>query len=77
MSRPPVSFDRLPSSPVRGQLDPYDRKTEKGWRYIQLTDTHDELKVCPFIVKHLMFLIDLLGAAASWYSSDVRTTVKV
>ncbi|KAF9475990.1 hypothetical protein BDN70DRAFT_883015 [Pholiota conissans] len=32
-------------SPVRGQLEPYDPRTPKGCRYIQTTDTPDELKV--------------------------------
>lgn len=42
---PPQSLDYLRSSPVRGQLEPHDPKTTKGWRYIQTTDTLDELKV--------------------------------
>lgn len=42
----PVSLDYLRSSPVRGQLEPYDPRTAKGWRYIQTTDTLDQLKVC-------------------------------
>lgn len=41
---PPQSLDYLRSSPVRGQLEPHDPKTTKGWRYIQTTDTLDELK---------------------------------
>ena len=32
-------------SPVRGQLEPWDPRTPKGARYIQCTDTCDELKV--------------------------------
>ncbi|KAF9568429.1 hypothetical protein CPC08DRAFT_746260 [Agrocybe pediades] len=32
-------------SPVRGQLEPYDARTPAGTRYIQTTDTPDELKV--------------------------------
>ncbi|KAI0068236.1 hypothetical protein BV25DRAFT_1941669 [Artomyces pyxidatus] len=33
------------SSPVRGQLEPYDSDTRTGWRYLQCTDTPNELKV--------------------------------
>lgn len=32
-------------SPVRGQLEPYDTTTARNWRYIQTTDTPNELKV--------------------------------
>ena len=32
-------------SPIRGQLEPYDPRTPTGCRYIQITDTPDELKV--------------------------------
>ncbi|KAK0233129.1 hypothetical protein IW262DRAFT_1290253 [Armillaria fumosa] len=32
-------------SPVRGQLEPYDPTTARNWRYIQTTDTPNELKV--------------------------------
>lgn len=32
-------------SPIRGQLEPYDPRTPTGYRYIQITDTPDELKV--------------------------------
>ncbi|KAF8960998.1 hypothetical protein BDZ97DRAFT_1905679 [Flammula alnicola] len=41
----PQSLDILRSSPVRGQLEPYDPRTPHGCRYIQTTDTPDELKV--------------------------------
>ncbi|KAF8807363.1 hypothetical protein BYT27DRAFT_7255981 [Phlegmacium glaucopus] len=44
-SIPPQSLNFLSSSPVRGQLEPYDPRTPKGCRYIQVTDTPDELKV--------------------------------
>ncbi|TFY72861.1 hypothetical protein EVG20_g142 [Dentipellis fragilis] len=33
------------SSPVRGQLEPYDGDARTGWRYLQCTDTPNELKV--------------------------------
>ncbi|KAI0052851.1 hypothetical protein FA95DRAFT_1674875 [Auriscalpium vulgare] len=33
------------ASPVRGQLEPYDSSTRAGWRYLQCTDTPNELKV--------------------------------
>ena len=41
----PPSLNFFSSSPVRGQLEPYDLRTSKGSRYIQITDTPDELKV--------------------------------
>ncbi|KAH9486972.1 hypothetical protein JR316_0001038 [Psilocybe cubensis] len=41
----PQSLDVLRTSPVRGQLEPYDPRTPKGCRYIQTTDTPDELKM--------------------------------
>jgi len=31
-------------SPVRGQLEPPDANTQPGWRYLQCTDTPNELK---------------------------------
>lgn len=31
-------------SPVRGQLEPPDASTRPGWRYLQCTDTPNELK---------------------------------
>ncbi|KAI9509072.1 hypothetical protein F5148DRAFT_1190152 [Russula earlei] len=33
------------TSPVRGQLEPYEPKSRVGWRYLQCTDTPNELKV--------------------------------
>lgn len=33
------------TSPVRGQLEPYEAKSKAGWRYLQCTDTPNELKV--------------------------------
>jgi hypothetical protein len=42
-SSPPL--DPFCSSPVRGQLEAYDPRTPKGWRYIQTTDTPNQLKV--------------------------------
>ncbi|KAG6911994.1 hypothetical protein DXG01_000242 [Tephrocybe rancida] len=44
MQRPPP-LDYLRRSPVRGQLEPHDSRTAKGWRYIQTTDTLNQLKV--------------------------------
>ncbi|KAG2154798.1 hypothetical protein DEU56DRAFT_907178 [Suillus clintonianus] len=41
---PPLDY--LHPSPVRGQLEPSDEVTKKtGWRFIQCTDTPNELKV--------------------------------
>ncbi|KAF8078662.1 hypothetical protein FPV67DRAFT_1557917 [Lyophyllum atratum] len=49
MQRPSTSkappLDYLRTSPVRGQLEPHDPRTAKGWRYIQTTDTLNQLKV--------------------------------
>ncbi|KAF7985345.1 hypothetical protein HWV62_6557 [Athelia sp. TMB] len=42
-SRPPLDY--LHPSPVRGQLENYKEKTRVGWRFLQCTDTPDELKV--------------------------------
>lgn len=39
------ALDYLRPSPVRGQLEPPDPSTLQGWRYIQTTDTPNELKV--------------------------------
>ncbi|KAJ3799892.1 hypothetical protein GGU11DRAFT_460004 [Lentinula aff. detonsa] len=44
-NRPNSSLEYLRPSPVRGQLEPQDSQTAKGWRYLQTTDTLDELKV--------------------------------
>ncbi|CAA7265838.1 unnamed protein product [Cyclocybe aegerita] len=44
MSPPPI-LDVHRASPVRGQLEPYDPRTPPGCRYVQTTDTPDELKV--------------------------------
>ncbi|KAG6857528.1 hypothetical protein H0H87_000127 [Tephrocybe sp. NHM501043] len=44
MQRSPP-LDHLRRSPVRGQLEPYDSRSEKGWRYIQTTDILNQLKV--------------------------------
>ncbi|KAG7099106.1 hypothetical protein E1B28_000979 [Marasmius oreades] len=44
-SKQPPSLDHLRTSPVRGQLEPQDPKAAKGWRYLQTTDTVDEIKV--------------------------------
>ncbi|ESK97919.1 hypothetical protein Moror_17201 [Moniliophthora roreri MCA 2997] len=44
-SKPTPSLDYLRPSPVRGQLEPQDSNTAKGWRYLQTTDTVDEFKV--------------------------------
>ena len=34
------------TSPVRGQLESYEPQSRAGWRYLQCTDTPNELKVC-------------------------------
>lgn len=42
-SHTPLAYFQV--SPVRGQLEPYDGETRTGWRYLQCTDTPNELKV--------------------------------
>jgi hypothetical protein len=37
-------------SPVRGQLEPPDATTRPGWRYLQCTDTPNELKGKKFVI---------------------------
>ncbi|KAG6849511.1 hypothetical protein H0H93_007865 [Arthromyces matolae] len=44
MQRPP-HLDALQRSPVRGQLEPHDSRTATGWRYIQTTETPNQLKI--------------------------------
>ncbi|KAL4069647.1 hypothetical protein V8B97DRAFT_1968477 [Scleroderma yunnanense] len=44
ISLPPLDY--LQASPVRGQLESHDEaSTKSGWRYLQCTDTPNELKV--------------------------------
>ncbi|KAF9229241.1 hypothetical protein BS17DRAFT_762905 [Gyrodon lividus] len=41
-----LPLDYLQASPIRGQLEPQDEVTRKsGWRFLQCTDTPNELKV--------------------------------
>ncbi|KIM66230.1 hypothetical protein SCLCIDRAFT_1211458 [Scleroderma citrinum Foug A] len=41
-----LPLDYLQASPVRGQLEPHDEaSTKPGWRFLQCTDTPNELKV--------------------------------
>ena len=40
-----ASLAYFQTSPVRGQLEPYEPKSKAGWRYLQCTDTPNELKV--------------------------------
>lgn len=76
------SLEYLRPSPVRGQLEPQDPKTAKGWRYLQTTDTLDELKVSKGKKNHL--LLDLysqttskpLGPPSTSYSIHVFTASK-
>jgi hypothetical protein len=61
-------------SPVRGQLDPYDPRTLKGSRYIQCTETPNELKVPNFCSPRDSVFDDIsgiLGFAAASYSGHV------
>lgn len=49
MSSAPIdhaSLSYFQTSPVRGQLEPYEPQSRTGWRYLQCTDTPNELKVC-------------------------------
>ncbi|EPQ60676.1 hypothetical protein GLOTRDRAFT_68519 [Gloeophyllum trabeum ATCC 11539] len=45
MSRQGIPGNYLQTSPVRGQLEPLEGNTRTGWRYLQCTDTPNELKV--------------------------------
>ncbi|KAF9651883.1 hypothetical protein BDM02DRAFT_3109992 [Thelephora ganbajun] len=62
------------SSPVRGQLEPPDATTRPGWRYLQCTDTPNELKVLlpPRASQVYAYLLSqeqvelAKGAEASW-----------
>ncbi|KAH7925204.1 hypothetical protein BV22DRAFT_1034312 [Leucogyrophana mollusca] len=38
-------LDYLQASPVRGQLEPHDDAARSGWRFLQCTDTPNQLKV--------------------------------
>lgn len=40
-----ASLAYFQTSPVRGQLEPYEPQSRAGWRYLQCTDTPNELKV--------------------------------
>lgn len=61
-------------SPVRGQLEPPDATTRPGWRYLQCTDTPNELKVLlpPRASQVYAYLLSqeqvelARGAEASW-----------
>lgn len=41
----PAALSYYQTSPVRGQLEPYESQSRQGWRYLQCTDTPNELKV--------------------------------
>jgi FtsZ-binding cell division protein ZapB len=41
----PAGLSYYQTSPVRGQLEPYESQSRQGWRYLQCTDTPNELKV--------------------------------
>lgn len=63
------SLEYLRPSPVRGQLEPQDPKTAKGWRYLQTTDTLDELKVSKG-KKTIYYLIFTLRPPLNRYRSS-------
>ncbi|KAG6885571.1 hypothetical protein C0993_012573 [Termitomyces sp. T159_Od127] len=73
MQRPPLT-DHMHGSPVRGQLEPHDSRTAKGWRYIQTTDTPNQLKVLlppgiAYMYEQLLKLEDYelrKGSSLSW-----------
>lgn len=72
---PPL--DTFCSSPVRGQLEAYDPKTPKGWRYIQTTDTPNQLKVrlqLPIANQTLTSLSDFIASRNRIY---VRTAPQI
>lgn len=41
----PAALSYYQTSPVRGQLESYESQSRQGWRYLQCTDTPNELKV--------------------------------
>jgi hypothetical protein len=75
IDKPPLDY--LQPSPVRGQLEPYREKTRAGWRFLQCTDTPDELKVgllsqvCGRGATEVEALSKNLGVAAPTHSSDL------
>ncbi|KAH7916404.1 hypothetical protein BJ138DRAFT_1121785 [Hygrophoropsis aurantiaca] len=40
-----VPLDYLQASPIRGQLEPHNETSRTGWRFLQCTDTPNQLKV--------------------------------
>lgn len=48
----PGPLNYFKQSPVRGQLEPYDPRVNKGWpgRFLQCTETPNQLKVGPLPV---------------------------
>ncbi|KAG6890373.1 hypothetical protein C0992_001963 [Termitomyces sp. T32_za158] len=73
MQRPPFP-DQIRRSPTRGQLEPHDSRTAKGWRYLQTTDIPNQLKVLlppgiAYMYEQLLKLEDYelrKGASLSW-----------
>ena len=45
---PARALNYFQQSPVRGQLEPTDGVSRSGWRYLQCTDTPNELRVREF-----------------------------
>jgi len=73
-----AALDVYRVSPVRGQLEPPDARTSKGWRYIQCTETPNELKVRIIYIQCTNFpnKRSNLGLATAQYSSHVRAIIK-
>ena len=75
ISFPPLDY--LQASPVRGQLDPYDEtSTKPGWRFLQCTDTPNELKVSPLLACPTSIPPFLQGATSSTHSPVLRHSLK-
>lgn len=61
-------------SPVRGQLEPPDGYARTGWRYLQCTDTPNELRVRR--IRHnprlVRLTLDFAGTAAAQDGAGVQ-----
>jgi hypothetical protein len=60
-------------SPVRGQLEPYEPQSRAGWRYLQCTDTPNELKVRHTSIS-MPLLIFCLGLVAPQNCTPLQPT---
>jgi hypothetical protein len=72
---PPLDY--LQVSPVRGQLEPSDETTKKtGWRFVQCTDTPNELKVGITTLSTSFLIRRTAGTFTSAHGSVVRQSAQ-